>query len=743
MAERTEARPDEHEGLAGTFHEKVISLDTMGLRLLAPTAAAIAVIVASAVFLATRDAGWPLVSLGAPTGSVLETVPLPVAVLATLAIILAWSFILAGSLHAHLALRVIGVGAYALVGLTSALSSASPLIAVLISIVVLSVVVAAIGLYVTDRGNHRQAPELHHRTRLRLPTFGWILLATTLIYGLLALRGLQNGQLGWFIYLELEVLQFLLIPVLLLAGTDFAEWAEVVSGRVSSLAEQLPRPAVVGAVVVAAGAILFWAYVVLPGRPTFSLTGTVRTLVPVAILAVPVCALGGLALRRPLSTRVPFWALAAGAVLLYLGILLASVASSFANPGPATPQDLPKLVAAHSTAGPRYSLLVPHGWSRADVPEGSVWSGVSDGRSARIILSSSPDPGERPLSLALAAPVTLEPGGSAGGWQMESVRTSVGGQPAEGDVWIKREAGEAWTLAGVRAGGQSPASRSLFDTVRESFTTGEGSEGAASAVTPGRFYLVWEGAVLLILIGAGLALLVVGQGEVATGGLYLVLVALFAGFGPNVQPALMALIGIQGLEAVAPFNLDIGGAYGALGAIALTSIVPGWRLPVPILRLVLVLTLGFAGLHFLYEGVFGTALGAGARFTLVQGVVLVAAMLWDVLMSGESFTNTGGLAVPRHTRVLIYLGYTVLVVTTVLFLSSVQIQGGGTAGQQFESDTWPQLGIAALGPPLLITFFLVNLRAWRHARPLPRPDALDQVDRSILIEAEPEGARRG
>ncbi|MBO0745979.1 MAG: hypothetical protein J2P43_13240, partial [Candidatus Dormibacteraeota bacterium] len=90
----------EHKGLAETFHEKVIALDTMGLRLLTPTAIAIAIIVASAVLLATRDADWPLVSMGNVGGSVLETVPLPVAVLATITLILAWSFIVGGALHA-------------------------------------------------------------------------------------------------------------------------------------------------------------------------------------------------------------------------------------------------------------------------------------------------------------------------------------------------------------------------------------------------------------------------------------------------------------------------------------------------------------------------------------------------------------------------------------------------------------------------------------------------------------------
>jgi hypothetical protein len=279
--------------------------------------------------------------------------------------------------------------------------------------------------------------------------------------------------------------------------------------------------------------------------------------------------------------------------------------------------------------------------------------------------------------------------------------------------------------------------------VRASFTTHPGADAPGAGANPGGYFLVWEGAAVSVLLGAGLALLLAGRDEAATAGLFLTLAGLFAGFGPLIEPPLAHLIGADQLEAVAPFNVDVAGAYAALCVVVLTSIVPGWGLPVPMLRLILVLTLGFAGLHLLYDGVFGTALGASQRFTLVQGVVLVAAMLWDVLMSGESFTNTGGPAVPRHTRVLIYLGYTLLVVTTVLFLSSVQVQGGGSAGQQFESDQWPQLGIAALGPPLLITFFLVNLRAWRRSRPLPRRDALDQVDRSILVETRPDASTGG
>ncbi len=738
MAERglphptAESEPPEHAGLAGTFHEKVISLDTMEVRLVLPTALAIAIVFASAVLLATRDAGWPLVSAGQVQGTVLGTVPLPTALLTTITIILAWSFILAGALHAHLALRVVAVAAYALVGLVSGIATGSMPAALIITLVVLSVVVAAIGLYITDRGNGRQAPHLHHRARLRLPTLIWILLATTLIYGLFMLKGLQGGELGSFIDLQLEALQFLLIPVLVLAGTDFAEWAEVVSGQLSTLVEKVSRQALVGALVAAGAGILAWAY--LHQGPGFSLGGTLGDLAPVAMVAIPVGAISALALRRPTSTRVPFWALGGGAIVLYLGIVSAaapSIVSSSRSPSSSAPA-LPPLVRAQS-ADPPYSLLVPQAWARTAVHQGAVWSGSSGGRPGRLVLLWNPADPPRSLSSVLAAPVALKPDGTSNGWQAASVTTTIAGQPAGGEVWTKHTADVTWTLAGVRVSGLSEASRAPFDNARESFTADPGAGEQSSGGGPGDF-LVTAGGAAALLLAAGLVLLLVGRGEVATGGLFLALVGLFSAFGPLIAAPVIEAVGAPIGGGVAPTNLDVGGAYAVLVVVAVTSIVPGWRLGVPVLRLILVLTLGFAALHFLYDGVFGTALGAGQRFTAIQGVVLVAAMLWDVLMSGESFTNTGGLAVPRHTRVLIYLGYTLLVVTTVLFLSSLQVQGGGSAGQEFESDSYPQLGIYALGPPLLITFFLVNLRAWRSSRPLPRPDGLDQVDRSILDE---------
>ncbi|MBO0744559.1 MAG: hypothetical protein J2P43_06040, partial [Candidatus Dormibacteraeota bacterium] len=244
--------------------------------------------------------------------------------------------------------------------------------------------------------------------------------------------------------------------------------------------------------------------------------------------------------------------------------------------------------------------------------------------------------------------------------------------------------------------------------------------------------LPWIATGLSLMFGAGLMLLLIGRGEIATAGLFLLVCALFEAAGQNLAGNLMQFLGVHDPPYVRPQFLAVGAAAAALITFAVTQTVPRWRPAAPPLRLVLVLLLGIIGLDLLYEGVFQTALEQGQQFTALQGVVLLAAMLWDVLMSGDAFTNRGGPRVPRHSRVLVYLGYTIAVVTAVVVLGSLGFEGGGEVGG-FESDKWVQEGITGFGAPLLFTFFFVNLSAWRRSLP-EEAGEIDQVDRSILIE---------
>jgi hypothetical protein len=142
----------------------------------------------------------------------------------------------------------------------------------------------------------------------------------------------------------------------------------------------------------------------------------------------------------------------------------------------------------------------------------------------------------------------------------------------------------------------------------------------------------------------------------------------------------------------------------------------------------LVLALGLnAGLLIVDTAstIFGGVASSGQKFTLAQTALLIGAAFWDLAMSGEQVTNVEGRNVPRTSRVLIYLGYTMVVATLVLFLSSLY----ATSRLQVAlPDTVSQLsraGLYFLGVPLLVTITIVGLsrliagRAPIASSPLP------------------------
>ncbi|MFZ0214859.1 MAG: hypothetical protein WAM30_02855, partial [Candidatus Dormiibacterota bacterium] len=649
-------------------------------------------------------------------------------------------------------LRVAGLGLYTLNGLlmsvTALLGGFAPAGVVTLALV-LAVPVTATGLWFTDRANSRQAPHLHHRVRIRPLTLLWVLGVTALIYLLSGVSGLRNGEFAADVGLELLALQFVFIPVLLLAGTDFAEWSEVVSGRLSSLLERLGTYVPPAAVLLAA--IGIFAYYTHGDGLQFGLnvSGAAEEMVPVAAIAVLVAIFGWTARRRRVSTRVPFWALVVGGLVAYGAFFGASVAGlGSTQPAAPSPGETRGLVTYEHPAEPVFSLRYPVEWKPAVLAGGVRFQGLDDGRlPVRFLVLHSGASGPAlagvlgsTAEVALGAPITTGEAEREGAWQRRSVDATLGGTALQGTAWSRQVGVDRWTLVGLAPALAGHAYDGLFGQVKGSWMPELPSSQTEDTTAGPAFlqYAVSVGVASAGLLLAGLLLLLRGTGERATAGLFLCLSGIFLAAGANGAGQLLQLLQAPSRLSIAMPNLIFGWAVGALLLVAFAALRGRLGTLVPVFRLVLILGLGFAGLEFLYEGVFGVALQAGARFSLLQGIVLLLAMLWDVLMSGESVTNGGGRQIPRHSRVLIYLGYTMMVATTVLFLSSLQVLGGGPAVSQFESDTWPQLGIAVLGPPLLLTFFLVNLVAWRrHAKPGPT-DPLGAVDRSVLEGGERE-----
>jgi hypothetical protein len=92
------------------------------------------------------------------------------------------------------------------------------------------------------------------------------------------------------------------------------------------------------------------------------------------------------------------------------------------------------------------------------------------------------------------------------------------------------------------------------------------------------------------------------------------------------------------------------------------------------------------------------------RFTVAQGVLLVLAFLWDLLTSGAQVTNVEARRTPRVARVLLYMGYSTLAFSQVLYFTTLR-----GAPSNVDLGQLTNIGLMTLGTPLLLTIVLLRL----------------------------------
>jgi uncharacterized membrane protein YwzB len=191
---------------------------------------------------------------------------------------------------------------------------------------------------------------------------------------------------------------------------------------------------------------------------------------------------------------------------------------------------------------------------------------------------------------------------------------------------------------------------------------------------------------------------------------------LFFGYGSLV--AVFWLIGFneQGQELVAaPFGV----ALGSLIFLVVAALWPKTRDRFgAVCRLLVSLNLAIAA----YELVAIVFL-AGADHpegSLPQALIVVMALGWDVLTSGE-ITNSHSARLPRNARVSFYIAYVSLVALLVMVTSSSSIvvftaeRAVGPA--LFKSETFVGYGLLLFGAPLLLLVFAIRMRAVLAAAP--------------------------
>lgn len=134
-----------------------------------------------------------------------------------------------------------------------------------------------------------------------------------------------------------------------------------------------------------------------------------------------------------------------------------------------------------------------------------------------------------------------------------------------------------------------------------------------------------------------------------------------------------------------------------------------------LLRMTLVLSLGMQFLSWMVA-FFALAAAHGEALALVQALLLLTAIGWDVATSGAAVTNQSGPRAPRHARVLLYFSYSLLAASAIAFKallpSATQSIVTSLAGNSL--DAWVEAGLDALGQPLLIIYFVFGLLRWRR-----------------------------
>ena len=580
------------------------------------------------------------------------------------------------------------------------------------------------------------------------------------------LGGLASLGQGSVSVLELlYVTVILVIPMLLLAGADVADFGGAIARGVSV---SLTTPRIAVPLVAAAAAELAVAFHSLG----------MRVIVNVALAAALFGALAATATAtRPYRRwKKPLPALMATAIvfMLVLGLQVATGLQRVPARSALTVSP-PDAALVHNKSQPTFSIRYPRACgSPVDYSKPAFtyvsWIGCQPipGLTARLsptfsfailsFVAGSADACATLRAVFVASNVLnvrYLHASDDEGWRA----CAFTGTSNLGIAWVRSTGGRIWLLFGQTADAAAtftfvePLLRAMRDSWRPATAPGPvvntggngGSRNLQSELShfAARTGLIW----LAVAISAALALILGRRrrraDKVKPALMYVVAtgawVALtFLGRSAAVQTVGHHLLslqigGVQALAGLATFGYMIVVALGRWTAARRNDREDTQRTSAISRRLGSLFVLNCSLLLTWAAGIlYGTASRVGSTLAVVQGIVVIAALLWELIFSGE-LLNCGKpkSALPRRARLLLYLGYLLLTASAVLQLSTLRSPATGARVEVFDAETIVQVGIIGLGVPLAITVFLINWSAHctaadhpraTHEPSTPRPD---------------------
>jgi len=743
---------DDLESLRSILRKRVISIGSMSLRLRLITGFAIGVGIASITATAVQalPVHLPMIELYAVDGRLVEA-PALVLILTVAMLIIAWTYLLSGALHAHWSLRIAGIAAFSL-----AMWSQRSLVAGHGSAYIAALLLGALWLWglltlVWDReqgrrGNH----EKRHGSRVTWTTFAAVLGIVTGLFVVgfsSASRTGSNLEFTVNLSAQLTLLAVYLVPILLVAGVDFAEWGEILSVRVGRISTRLTSAKLAAAItlVLSVGITIHYVWPVRHDvriiAETMLVGGVVGGLIVAAVW------MSGIAHRArvpavPAVPAVPVFFVALAAVIYYAVTFLYVYV-----PPPASATSvgsIDAILGPYSFAGvPSFSLEQPFAWDSVTRHEegkvGSpftevVFSGEKSGDPAIVdvfalptsISADTTNAASQILQLLAArGPLYGQVAYLASwtgdhGWDRFEVKTTAqipGTSLDRARLWTRVAGGQVWVLIGITPSGDFAYNSPAFDTMAATWAPHGVAVPTAPSSPPRAPTNADQGITLalglmLLTAIAGLVLARRGlggrfSGALSTGSLYL-LVASVLSIGMGLGSVVSTL---SGSDHEWLSMLHLHGIQLVVGVATVIVVVAAirqrWRNlrrligPLFALNLALIIVALFYQLY--------TSSGGVAQFTVPQAVVLLVAFALDVVLSGEAITNARSDAFPRHARVMMFFGYILMGSVLVLYFSSLHYQSnGGPVPSQFEGG-WPQVGLIIFGIPVVLTIFILKV----------------------------------
>lgn len=768
----SESRPDgqrpEDEGIFAALRRRLINFKTMSWPLRIVTALGFAQLVLVGVLTVLRD------KLAAQALTPTNATGLPLAIPQVIffallgSFVLAWTCALTGALHSQWLVRLLSLWVFT----TLVVSVQRPGVLGEIQAGLLLVLWLWGGVLWLIEARSGADRTLLRNGRLVASTFALVL---ALLTGYYALLYAQNpATLADTVTGQLLLLLILLVPVLFLAGTDLAEMGETVSHQVARLLSRVRLFALLPliTVLVASGVAVYALMHLIPGldiaAPTFEVVPTLLLLLSLGVVALAV--LAGMAALG----RVSRWSPGQGVPLTVLlaalvPVVLMAVASSFL-PSPGEGFQIYR----HEAHQPYFSLAYPANWTvyseQDNAALGATNVFLTGGQDSILpgaflvyrvhvpgIGSSPPSPsdidgflqGDNQGNLGVLrqtfatqsnspqqVTIQLNAAGRQDAWYVRAFTASYAttGTTFEGSAWVQVIGDDAYFLIGATPNGNfaaiQTASARMVASFRSDLSAAIPSDGPAVGPASGTTGLVIVLGLLPLALGVavGLPLLLAGRRRQGFGlaGLFFLIIGLEGAYAIGVD-LLARDSALEGDPHLALHTFLLFIAFATVLVALLLAVLPSGRRLVAgggagrLLTVLLALNVGLLIIDWA-TAAFGGVTVSIERFTLAQVGLLVLASCWDLATSGARVTNVEGRVVPRAGRLLLYLGYTMIISTFVLFLASLYASSTSPATLSNTVSLLSTGGLYFLGVPLLVTSTVVgiaNMGATNHPFAVP------------------------